>query len=142
MFFESDTLPFRFMLETCVHFDLWNKYFLNVGYFSFFRKITKKIQKKIIPKIKCTHVSSINLKGKVSDSKNIDTALIYFCSYPCGTPCIMAELIISICILKNSGIRQFFSYRPLKSLLNCTYQFFGFSIGSFKKALCIKSELL
>ena len=27
MFFESDTFPFRLMLETCVHFDFWNKIF-------------------------------------------------------------------------------------------------------------------
>ena len=39
-----------------------------------------KIWKKIFQKSKCTHVSSINLKGKVSDSKNIFRALIYFCS--------------------------------------------------------------
>ena len=41
----------------------------------------------LFQKSKCTHVSSINLKGKVSDSKNIVTVLVYFCSYPCGTPC-------------------------------------------------------
>ena len=35
----------------------------------------------------CTHVSSINLKRKVSDTKNIVTAHIYFCIYPYGTPC-------------------------------------------------------
>ena len=33
------------------------------------------------------NVSSIILMGKVSDSKNIVTALVYICSYPCGTPC-------------------------------------------------------
>ena len=48
-----------------------------------------KISKKIFQKSKGTHVSSINLKGKVSNSKNIDTALVYFCSYPYGTPCIL-----------------------------------------------------
>ena len=67
----------------------------DLGYFSFFRKIKKmkntpnhrgtlwKFKKKLFQKSKCTHVSSINLKGKVSDSKNIVTPLIYFCSSPC-----------------------------------------------------------
>ena len=86
MFYESDTFPFRFMLETCIHFDFWNKILFeffkgdyDVGYFSY-------------KKSKCTHVSSINLKGKVSDSKNIVTALTYFCSYPCGTPCTFQNI--------------------------------------------------
>ena len=49
MFFESDTFPFKFMLETCVHFDFWNNFFSNIskgssydlGYFSLVRKIKK-----------------------------------------------------------------------------------------------------
>ena len=41
MFFESDTFPFKFMLETCVYFDFWNK---NVF------KIFKKIQS-VLPMI-------------------------------------------------------------------------------------------
>ena len=53
------------------------------------RRDPLKISKKIFQKSKGTHVSSINLKGKVSNSKNIDTALVYFCSYPYGTPCIL-----------------------------------------------------
>ena len=36
----------------------------------------------LFQKSKCTHVSSINLKGKVTV-----TAAVYFCSYPYGTPC-------------------------------------------------------
>ena len=110
MFFESDTFPFRFMLETCVHFDFCNKIFSNfskgppydLGYFSFFKKIKKlkntpnhrgdpmKNSKKFLfQKSKCTHVSSINLKGKVSHSKNIVTAVVYFWEFPCGSPCII-----------------------------------------------------
>ena len=49
----------------------------------------KNSKKILFQKSKCTHVSSINLKGKVSDSKNIVTAVIYFCNYPYGTPCIL-----------------------------------------------------
>ena len=30
--YESDTFSFRFMLETCVHFDFWNK-----NFFEFFK---------------------------------------------------------------------------------------------------------
>ena len=41
----------------------------------------------LFQKSKCTHVSSINLKGKVSDTKNVVTALVYFCNYPYGTSC-------------------------------------------------------
>ena len=47
----------------------------------------EKFEKNLFQKSKCTHVSSINLKRKVSDSKNIVAALVYFCSYPYGTPC-------------------------------------------------------
>ena len=36
-----------------------------------------------------THISIINLKGKVSNTKNVATALVYFCNYPYGTPCTM-----------------------------------------------------
>ena len=30
----------------------------------------------------------INLKGNASDTKNVVTALIYFCNYPYETPCM------------------------------------------------------
>ena len=72
--FESDTFPFRFMLETCVHFDFWNKkffeffigsplwfgVFFNFFYFSKKWKIPQiiggppyeKFEKNFIPKIK------------------------------------------------------------------------------------------
>ena len=73
----------------------------DLGDLSFFRKIKnlknpqnhrgdplKNSKKFLFQKSKCTHVSSINLKGKVSDTKNIATALIYFCSYPYETPCM------------------------------------------------------
>ena len=42
----------------------------------------------LFQKSKCTHVSSINLKGKVSHSKNIVTAVVYFWEFPCGSPCM------------------------------------------------------
>ena len=99
MFFEWDTFPFRFMLDTCVHFDFWNKNFFEFfigsplwfGVFFIFRKM-KNSKKNLFQKSKCTHISSINLKGKVSHTKNIVTSLIYFCSYPYGTPCIFIYL--------------------------------------------------
>ena len=99
MFFESDTFPFRFMLQTCVHFDFWDKFCFEFSkgppydlvYFSFFyfsRKMKntpnhrgdpmKNSKIFLFQKSKCTHVSSINLKGKVSDSKYIVTAVVYF----------------------------------------------------------------
>ena len=50
--------------------------------------LIEKFNKKFFPKIKMyTHVCSINLKGKVSETKNVVTALIYFCNYPYGTHC-------------------------------------------------------
>ena len=52
--------------------------------------------KKKFQKSKYTHVASINLKGKVFDSKNIVTALIYFCNYPYGTPCTNTSTIVYI----------------------------------------------
>ena len=49
----------------------------------------KNSKKFLFQKSKCTHISSINLKGKVSDTKNIvTTALVYFCNNPYGTPCM------------------------------------------------------
>ena len=43
------------------------------------------------------------MKGKVSDSKNIVTALVYFCSYPYGTPCmIWSAGPKSNCVIKIS----------------------------------------
>ena len=72
----------------------------DLGYFSFFRKIKnlkntpnhrgdpmKNLKKILFQKSKCTHVSSINLKGKVSHSKNIVTAVVYFWEFPCGSLC-------------------------------------------------------
>ena len=65
-----------------------------MGYFSFFLFFSKmknppNHSKTNFQKSKCTYVSSINLKGKVTDdTKNIVAALIYFCNYPYGTPCI------------------------------------------------------
>ena len=66
MFFKSDTFPFRFMLEPCVHFDFWNKKFSNLskgppydlGYFSFFRKIKnlKNLKKNFYSKNKNVHM--------------------------------------------------------------------------------------
>ena len=57
--------------------------------------IVGKIQKKyFFQKSKYTHYSTINLKGKASDSKNIVTALVYFCSYPNGTSCITRSFLI------------------------------------------------
>ena len=47
----------------------------------------KNSKKILFQKSKCTHVSSINLKGKVSHSKNIVTAVVYFWEFPCGSPC-------------------------------------------------------
>ena len=52
----------------------------------------------LFQKSKCTHVSSINLNGKVSDSKNLVTALVYFCSYPCGTPCMYLSFELESCM--------------------------------------------
>ena len=45
MFFESDTFPFRFMLETCVHFEFWNK--KNKNFQFFFLKISEKSRKSL-----------------------------------------------------------------------------------------------
>ena len=64
---------------------------MDLGYFSFFKKIIGDPMKNskffLFQKSKCTHVSSINLKGKVSHSKNIVTAVIYFWEFPYGSPC-------------------------------------------------------
>ena len=46
----------------------------------------KKSKKFLFQKSKSTHISSINLRGKVSDTKNIVTSLVYFCNNPYGTP--------------------------------------------------------
>ena len=53
----------------------------------------EKFEKNFFQKSKCTHIASINLKGKVSDIKNIVTALVYFCNYPYGTPCMMTFIV-------------------------------------------------
>ena len=116
MFLMSDTFPFRFMLEMCVHFDFWNKKFFelfkgssyDLEIFHFFRKIKnlkntpnhrgdplKNSKNFLFQKSKCTHISSINLKGKVSDTKNI---VIVFCNNPYGTPCTYV-------ILKSSKLK-------------------------------------
>ena len=102
MFFKSDTFALRFMLETCVHFDFWNNSFFQIfqrdppmiwGYYSIIsiylrnEKYPKSYSKTLLLiKSKCAHVTSINLKAKVWLEQH--TALIYFCSYPCRTPCM------------------------------------------------------
>ena len=50
----------------------------------------KKFEKKL-QKSKCTRISITNLKGKVSDTKNIVTALVFYCNNLYGTPCISVE---------------------------------------------------
>ena len=47
MFLMSDTFPFRFMLETCVHFEFWNKKFFRIfqrAFLFFLEKLTKMPQ--------------------------------------------------------------------------------------------------
>ena len=70
-----------------IFFQFW------LGHFS---KILSKIISQIIggpfekflfQKSKCTLCSSINLKGKMSDTKNVVISPIYFCNYPHRTPC-------------------------------------------------------
>ena len=86
----------------------------------------KKFKKYIFQKSKCTHFSSINLKGKVSDSKNIVRALVFFCSYPCGTPCIYYILYIlgtwrHITSHRHSVTRiAAWSKRHVLSILHCS----------------------
>ena len=95
MFFKSDTFLHSNLCWKHVYILIFGiKNFSNfskgplydLGYYSFFRKIKnlkntpnrrwdplKILKKFLFQKSKCTHVSSINLKGKVSDSKNIVT---------------------------------------------------------------------
>ena len=70
----------------------------------------KNSKKFLFQKSKCTHVSSINLKGKVSHSKNIVTAVVYFWEFPCGSPCmrrrnmnlVLSSYNLYVCILDFS----------------------------------------
>ena len=70
----------------------------------------EKFKRFFIPKIKMyTHVYSINLKGKVSDTKNVVTALIYFCNYPYGTPCIyLSALYLDTYYVIDTSRHSFF----------------------------------
>ena len=71
------------------------------------KKVCFKNSKKnfLFQKSKCTHVSSINLKGKMSDTKNIVIALIYFCNNPYETPCINQSEILGA----TSSIIRYYS---------------------------------
>ena len=90
-------------------FDLFKGSPLSFGVYLFFRKIKtlkntpnhrrdplKNSKRILFQKSKCTHVCSINLKGKVSDLKNVFITLMYFCTYSYGTPCTM-----KICVAQN-----------------------------------------
>ena len=98
-FWCQTLFSFRFILETCVSvyldflnffFEFFKEFCMIWGIFHFFRKIKnlKNSKKNLFQKSKCTHVSSINLKGKEPDTKNIVTVLVYFCNNPYETPCI------------------------------------------------------
>ena len=87
----------------------------DLGNFSFFRKNKNLKNPKnhrgdplknskffLFQKSKCTHVSSINLKGKVSHSKNIVTAVIYFWEFPYGSPCSWSTYYLLLLHTSNS----------------------------------------
>ena len=128
MFFESDTFPFRFMLEACVHFDFWSIFFSLKGsplwfevffkFFIFLKKNEKwkiigetlwKIQKKkfFIPKIKMYTCFQHKSEGKSAWLENIVTVLFYFCSYPSNHRSFCLVLIVILTIsLKNRRFVQ------------------------------------
>ena len=101
-FLVSDTFVFKSMLEICAHIYFWNNFFSNfskgppydLGIFHFSRKIKnlkmpqiiggpfKRLKKILFQKSKCTYVSSINLKGKVSDTKNSFTFITIHMEHP------------------------------------------------------------
>ena len=141
MFFKSDTFALRFMLETCVHFDFWNNSFFQIfqrdppmiwGYYSIIsiylrnEKYPKSYSKTLLLiKSKCAHVTSINLKAKVWLEQH--TALIYFCSYPCGTLYFFyIELIISW-LLSQSTVPSGVMYKHFKYI--CSHEHIFVRLG-------------
>ena len=83
--------------------------------------------------IKCTHVSVKNLEWQVSSPKNIATVWLYFCRYPCETPCIIEAAAI---LVHQSDLGSILTLRLIKSpSVQSPFEFFYFHLVNKAKTI-------